>query len=202
MIWFHVYSTTELAGHSFQNNPDDVLTAVRGEVFDLNKLTQFHMRAVSVVTQKNVLAYGGKTIDDMFPMQCRLCDGVNGNLSPLVSFNPKNNSDPNALYYDFRSFTNDSRPDWYYEQMVTMRYLARVGFVDYSPKEIKNMAHSSRSVGVYNGLIYDVTDYIRSSASLSAPNGEVPPGDASGDRVYASSCHRHLPIQQRRRGHH
>ncbi|KAJ8085317.1 Chitin synthase, class 5 [Marasmius tenuissimus] len=184
----HVYSTTELAGHSFQNNPDNVMTAIRGEVFDLTKLSQFHQRAVPVIEPK-VLAYGGKSVDDMFPMQISaVCDGVNGNLSPFVSFNPKNNSDPNALYHDFRSYTNDSRPDWYYEQMITMRYLARVGFVGYSPKEIKNMAHSSRSVGVYNGLIYDVTDYIKSSGSLSAPNGEVPPDGASGDRDFMHSA--------------
>ncbi|KAL0060142.1 hypothetical protein AAF712_013068 [Marasmius tenuissimus] len=185
----HVYSTTELAGHSFQNNPDNVMTAIRGEVFDLTKLSQFHQRAVPVIEPKKVLAYGGKPIDDMFPMQISaVCDGINGNLSPFVSFNPKNNSDPNALYHDFRSYTNDSRPDWYYEQMITMRYLARVGFVGYSPKEIKNMAHSSRSVGVYNGLIYDVTDYIKSSGSLSAPNGEVPPEGASGDRDFMHSA--------------
>ncbi|KAJ8090581.1 hypothetical protein PM082_018138 [Marasmius tenuissimus] len=201
----HVYSTTELAGHSFQNNPDNVMTAIRGEVFDLTKLSQFHQRAAPVIEPKKVLAYGGKSIDDMFPMQvCHfarcfvcfsnlswisaVCDGVNGNLSPFVSFNPKNNSDPNALYHDFRSYTNDSRPDWYYEQMITMRYLARVGFVGYSPKEIKNTAHSSRSAGVYNGLIYDVTDYIKSSGSLSAPNGEVPPDGASGDRDFMHSA--------------
>ncbi|KAJ8083666.1 hypothetical protein PM082_009542 [Marasmius tenuissimus] len=185
----HVYSTTELSGHSFQNNPDNVMTAIRGEVFDLTKLSQFHQRAVPVIEPKKVLAYGGKPIDDMFPMQISaVCDGINGNLSPFVSFNPKNNSDPNALYHDFRSYTNDSRPDWYYEQMITMRYLARVGFVGYSPKEIKNMAHSSRSVGVYNGLIYDVTDYIKSSGSLSAPNGEVPPDGASGDRDFMHSA--------------
>ncbi|KAK1216762.1 hypothetical protein PQX77_020601 [Marasmius sp. AFHP31] len=47
------------------------------------------------------------------------------------------------------------------------------------------MVSSSHSVGVYNGLIHDITDYIRSSGSLSAPNGEVPPpGDASGDQDF------------------
>ncbi|KAJ8096186.1 hypothetical protein PM082_000094 [Marasmius tenuissimus] len=64
-----------------------------------------------------------------------VCGGINGNLSPFVSFNPKNNLDPNALYHDFRSYTNDSRPNWYYEQMITMRYLARVGFVDNSQRD-------------------------------------------------------------------
>ncbi|KAG7096112.1 hypothetical protein E1B28_006786 [Marasmius oreades] len=173
----HVFSTTELSGHSFENNPDNVMTAIRGEVFDLTKISEFHLRAVSVVAQKNVLKYGGKTIDDMFPMQISaVCDGEDGNLSPFITFNPKNTSgDPNALYHDFRSFTDDPRPDWYFEQMITMRYLARVGFLGFTPKEVKNMAHSSRSVGVYKGLIYDVTDYIKSSGSLTPPNGTTAP---------------------------
>ncbi|KAL0058090.1 hypothetical protein AAF712_015250 [Marasmius tenuissimus] len=185
----HVCSTTELAGHSFQNNPDGVLAAVRGEVFDLAKLSQFHLRAAPVAAQKNVSACGGKSIDHVFPVQISAaCGGISGNLSPFVSFNPKNNSDPSVLYHDFRSYTNDSRPDWYYEQMITMRYLARVGFVGYSPNEIKNMAHSSRSAGAYNGLICGATDYIKSSGSLPAPNGEVPPGGASGDRDFMRSA--------------
>ena len=40
-----------------------------------------------------------------------------------------------TLNTDFRAFTNDSRPDWYFEQMV--RYTARVGFVGYTPKDVK-----------------------------------------------------------------
>ncbi|ESK87178.1 chitin synthase [Moniliophthora roreri MCA 2997] len=168
----HVYSTTELAGHSVENNPNSVLTSIRGEVFDLNGLTQLHLRTVSVVKSKEVLKYGGKQIDDMFPVQISaVCDGIDGNLSPYIAFNPKNSSDPNSQYHDFRSFTNDSRPDWYFEQMITMRYLFRRGFLGYTPKEIKNMAHNSRSVGVYNGLIYDVTDYINSGPRLQPPDG-------------------------------
>ncbi|KAK7028004.1 hypothetical protein VNI00_015091 [Paramarasmius palmivorus] len=113
-----------------------------------------------------------------------VCDGVNGNLSPYVAFNPKNTSDDNTQYHDFRSFTNDSRPDWYFEQMVTMRYLARVGFLGYTPKEIKNMAHNSRSVGVYNGLIYDVTDYINSGPRIQPPSGFSAPDVASADAQF------------------
>ncbi|KAK1216517.1 hypothetical protein PQX77_020876 [Marasmius sp. AFHP31] len=56
--------------------------------------------------------------------------------------------------------------------------------VTVSTETSAHVAHSSRSVGVYNGLIYDVTDYVRSSGSLSEPNGEVSPGDASGDREF------------------
>ncbi|KAL0057598.1 hypothetical protein AAF712_015754, partial [Marasmius tenuissimus] len=93
-------------------------------------------QAVPVIEPKKVLACGGKSIGGVFPMQISaVCGGINGNLSPFVSFNPKNNLDPNALYHDFRSYTNDSRPNWYYEQMITMRYLARVGFVDNSQRD-------------------------------------------------------------------
>jgi hypothetical protein len=32
------------------------------------------------------------------------------------------------------------RPYWYFEQMVVMRYTSRVGFVGYTPKDVKRMA--------------------------------------------------------------
>ncbi|KAJ8090565.1 hypothetical protein PM082_018122 [Marasmius tenuissimus] len=87
------------------NNPDNIVAATRGEVFDLTKLSQFHQRAVPVI-EPEVLAYRGKSADDMFPMQISaVCGGVNGNLSPFVSFNPKNNLNPSALYHNFRSYT-------------------------------------------------------------------------------------------------
>ena len=104
-----------------------------------------------------------------------LCNGVDGSVSPYVTLNFNNNTDPNAQYHDFRFFTNDSRPDWYFESMTVMRWNNRRGFVGYTPKEIHNMAASGRSVGVYNGLVYDVTDYIQFPPATRAPTGEQAP---------------------------
>jgi len=61
--------------------------------------------------------------------------------------------------------------------MVVMRYTARRGFVAYTPKEVKNMANTGRSVAIYNGLIYDVTTYLSSPPAIRTPQGTQAPGD-------------------------
>jgi chitin synthase len=104
-----------------------------------------------------------------------LCNGVNGGVSPYVTLNFDNNTDVNAQYHDFRFFTNDSRPDWYFETMTVMRWNNRRGFVGYTPKEIRNMAATGRSVGIYQGLVYDVTNYIQFPPATRAPTGEQAP---------------------------
>src|SRR5882762_4079813 len=77
-----------------------------------------------------------------------LCNGVSGTVSPYVTLSSTNDTDTNSVYHDFRAFTNDSRPDWYFESMTIMRWSNRVGYIGYTPKELKNMANSQgRSVG-------------------------------------------------------
>jgi chitin synthase len=85
-----------------------------------------------------------------------------------------NITDANAQYHDFRVFTNDSRPDWYFESMTLMRWNNRVGFMGYTPNEIKNMA-ASNAIAIYNGLIYDMTSYINNGPAVRAPYGEQAP---------------------------
>ncbi|PPQ71372.1 hypothetical protein CVT26_006274 [Gymnopilus dilepis] len=173
----HIFNSAELASHSSQLSPNNVLTAIRGEVFDLTSVAQTHQRIVGVVPMKTILKYGGEVADAIFPVQVSaLCNGVTGSVSPWVTLNSKNTSDPNAQYHDFRAFTNDSRPDWYFESMVTMRYQARVGFVGMTPKEIRNHASAGQSIAIYNGEIFDVTDYIKSPPSIRTPAGTQPPG--------------------------
>ncbi|TFK68108.1 glycosyltransferase family 2 protein [Pluteus cervinus] len=172
----HVFNTSELASHQVNFHPDNVYTAIRGEVFDLTKLSQMHQRIVTVVPTKSVLKYGGQVVDDIFPVQVSaLCDGINGNVSPFVALDSKNVTDPNAQYHDFRAFTNDSRPDWYFESMVQMRYTSRVGFLGFTPKEIKNMASTGGSIAIYNSMVYDLTDYIKNPPVPRAPAGTQPP---------------------------
>ena len=59
--------------------------------------------------------------------------------------------------------------------MVVMRYTARVGFVGYTPKEVRNMANTGNSVAIYNGLIYDVTTYLMSPPAIRTPQGTQAP---------------------------
>ncbi|KAG6887187.1 hypothetical protein C0992_000245 [Termitomyces sp. T32_za158] len=172
----HVFNNNELASHSSTLSPNNVLTAIRGEVFDLTTIAAAHQRIIGVIPTTAILKYGGQKADDLFPVQVSaLCNGVNGNVSPYVILDSRNVSDPNAVYHDFRAFTNDSRPDWYFENMVRMRYTARRGFVGYTPKEIRNLANQGHSVGIYNGLIYDVTDYITNPPAVRAPYGTQAP---------------------------
>lgn len=88
-----------------------------------------------------------------------VCNGINGFVSPYVVLDPKNNTDPNTVYHDFRVTSNDSRPDWYFESMTVMRWNNRVGWLGITPKSLTNLASTGRSIGVYDGIVYDVTDY-------------------------------------------
>jgi chitin synthase len=65
----HVFSTSELQSHSVTGNANNVFTAIRGEVFDLNAIAITHSQYVSVVPQKSILKYGGQIIDNLFPVQ-------------------------------------------------------------------------------------------------------------------------------------
>lgn len=182
----HVFSTSELASHSYQNNPNNVYTSIRGEVFDLTAVAATHQRVVSVVSTKSVLQYGGMASDAIFPVQVSaLCNGVSGSVSPWVTLDSANNTDPNAQYHDFRAFTNDSRPDWYFESMTIMRWNNRVGYVGYTPSEIKDMANSGSSVGILDGLIYDLTTYLNYPPAVVTPTGTQAGG--SVDTQFMSS---------------
>ncbi|KIM78732.1 glycosyltransferase family 2 protein [Piloderma croceum F 1598] len=172
----HVFSTSELASHSATSNPNNVYTSIRGEVFDLNTIAFTHERIVSVVPSKSILKYGGTSADNIFPVQVSaLCNGVTGSVSPYVTLDSSNNTDVNAQYHDFRAFTADSRPDWYFESMTEMRWNARVGYVGYTPKELKNMANTGSSVGIIDSLVYDVTNYIKNGPGIGNPPGQQAP---------------------------
>ncbi|GJE86394.1 Myosin domain-containing chitin synthase 8 [Phanerochaete sordida] len=172
----HVFSTSELQSHSLQNSPNNVYTSIRGEVFDLTNIADTHQRVVNVIPEKSIMKYGGVAADNIFPVQVSaLCNGVTGSVSPYVTLDSGNNTDPNAQYHDFRAWTTDPRPDWYFESMTVMRWNNRVGFVGIDSKELKNMANQKRSVAVYRGLIYDLTDYITNGPALASPKGQQAP---------------------------
>ena len=65
----HVFSTSELASHSVENQPNNVYVAIRGEVFDLTQVAQTHLRIVPVVPVKSIMSYGGTVADHLFPVQ-------------------------------------------------------------------------------------------------------------------------------------
>lgn len=90
------------------------------------------------MSTKSVMKYSGIDASSLFPVQVSdqshfrwrvtnlsslqvsaLCDGIDGSVSPWVTDSATNTSDVNSQYHDFRAYTNDSRPDWYYEQMAS-----------------------------------------------------------------------------------
>ncbi|KAJ3554665.1 hypothetical protein NM688_g2995 [Phlebia brevispora] len=173
-----VFSTSELQSHSLQNQPSNVYTSIRGEVFDLTEIAATHQRVVSVVPEKSLLKYGGVASDDIFPVQVSaLCNGVDGSVNPYVVLDSSNVTDPNAQYHDFRAQTNDYRPDWYFETMTLLRWNNRVGFMGYETKELRNMANAQRSVGVYRGLVYDLTSYLTNGPAVRVPKGMATPAN-------------------------
>ncbi|KZS96924.1 glycosyltransferase family 2 protein [Sistotremastrum niveocremeum HHB9708] len=171
-----VFGTDELASHSSQGDPNHIYTAIRGEVFDLSNFANTHSTIVNVVPKKSVLKYGGLDATDIFPVQVSaLCDGTDGNLSPYIVLDATNTTDVNAQYHDFRVSTTDPRPDWYWENMVILRYHYRVGFMGYTPSTLRDMASAGLAVGVYDGLVYDLTTYINTGPAVRAPPGQSPP---------------------------
>ncbi|CCF51903.1 hypothetical protein NDA10_007234 [Ustilago hordei] len=167
----HVYSPNEFATHK----GDSSFTSIRGEVFDLSKLVASHRGIVPVVPSNAILAYAGEDATPIFPVQVNaLCNGVDGEVSPWVQLSNENSTDKNAQYHDFRSFhIDDARPDWYYETMWLLRSNYRVGFMGYTSDGIRDILSEGRTVAIYRGDLYEITDYIKqgNQGVLKAPDG-------------------------------
>lgn len=65
----HVFSMNELQSHSFENNPNNAYTAIRGEVMDLTTIATTHLTVVPVVASKLLMKYSGVPADNIFPVQ-------------------------------------------------------------------------------------------------------------------------------------
>lgn len=111
----------------------------------------------------------------IFKQVSALCNGITGTVDPYVVLDSSNVTDTNAQYHDFRAQTNDYRPDWYFETMTMMRWNHRVGFLGYEKKELKNMADDKKSVGVYRGIVYDLTSYLSNGPAIRPPKGMTLP---------------------------
>lgn len=103
----YVYGSAELASHSYSNNQDNMLVSIRGEVFDLTNFANVHYP--SVVPLRSVQKYGGVDASNLFPVQVNaLCNGKDGFISPWVTLDTNNVTDPNSGYHDFRACKNIS----------------------------------------------------------------------------------------------
>lgn len=182
-----VMTANELTQYSYDNNPDKVYTSIRGIIFDLTKFAPTHYPPI--VSTDDVLDYGGKDSTDLFPMQISaVCGGVNGTMSDYVVYDyTKNYTDSNTVYHDFRYFTNDSRPDWYLQQMEFFNRNYRKGYIGYTPDALEKLASDDKYVAAsLDGYVYDLSSYVNGQFSLKAPTGEEVPDDATTDFMDSS----------------
>lgn len=173
----NVLTPEELQGYSNINNPDKTYGAIRGVVYDLTHFAPGHFPVI--VPTKDVLKYGGKDMTNLFPIQVSaLCAGTNGFVDPAIVYGSAYNyTDKNAQYHDFRSFRNDSRPDWYAEQIMFLKSNYKKAYMGYTPKHITAMVEKGRSVASINGYLYDLTGYIIGDVSVRVQAGQTPPTD-------------------------
>lgn len=183
----HVYSTAELS--SFNGKGKDAYIAIRGIVYDLGDFIPHHYP--SIIPQKNLEKYAGKDATNLFPVQVSaLCTGINGPIDPGVQLNYRNTNysassvnnlisttDLNAKYHDFRFFTNDSRPDWWYEQQVFLKSNYMKGRVGYSPQYLQTLANKGDSIAYLNNKVYDLTQYAAGGRDVRYPIGQQKPDE-------------------------
>ncbi|KAJ9262091.1 CAZyme family GT2 [Paecilomyces variotii] len=198
IVWFpglvcptqHVYSTSELASHNGKKGQSSYV-AIRGLVFDLGEFMPSHYP--SIVPQSALKKYAGTDATALFPVQVSaLCQGTTGSVDPtvLLDYSPTNvtdsgtavsSTDANAQYHDFRYFTNDSRPDWYIEQMMMLRANYQKGYIGYSAQYMKTLADKSTYIASINGDVFDFTSYVAGGRRTQAPVGKSVPKNVNTD---------------------
>lgn len=185
-----VYNTAELSNHNGKGGQNSFV-AIRGVVFNLGDFMPSHYP--SIVPQKSLKNYAGTDATNLFPVQVSaLCQGTTGKVDASVPLDYRSNLndsaetttsttfDVNAKYHDFRSWTNDSRADWFYEQMVMMRSNYKKGYIGYTSKAMKKLADDdSKKVASINGKIYDMTYYLAGPRVARFPAGK----NASSSKV-------------------
>ena len=186
----HVYSPAELSSHNGDDGHNSYI-AIRGVVFDLGAFMPSHYP--DIIPDSALKDYAGVDATDLFPVQVSaLCQGKDGSVDPTVflDYKPSNTSGPltavsvtdrNANYHDFRYFRNESRPDWFYEQMEMLKANYKKGYVGYSYEYMKTLASKSHSIASINGKVYDLTNYIVGGRRTQAPPGKSVPDNVNRD---------------------
>lgn len=190
----YVYSAAELTSYNGEKGSSGAYVSIRGFVFDLEDYWPSHYPK-DLVSQKTFMDYAGKDISHLFPVQVSaLCQGKAGQVHPEVTLDYRSDNitgqpllanalDPNYVYHDFRYYTNDTRPDWYYETMSFLKANFKKGNVGYTPKYIKKLANEEdQSIFILHDRVYDLTTYLKGGLRLKAKAGE----EVSSDRGLTS----------------
>lgn len=187
----NVYSSAELTDYNGKNGKG-MYVAIRGIVFDLDAFMPTHYP--SYISDTIMEKFAGQDVTDLFPVQVSaLCQGVDGTVDPAVmldytstnftgSASTTSITSLYAKYHDFRYFQNDSRPDWFAEQMIRLKQGGyKKGNIGYTPEYIQKQGKKGKSVGIIGSRIYDMTKYVAGGRRMKAPVGEDVPSD--GDLV-------------------
>ena len=184
----YVFSASELASHDGKGK-DSAYIAIRGEVYDLGAFMPNHYP--SIIPQSALKKYAGIDATDLFPVQVsHLCDGKDGHIDDSITldFAPTNvtgsanvisSTDTNAKYHDFRTFQNDSRPDWWYERQMELKARYKKGEIGYTAKYISQLATKKQfSIAILYDKVYDFTNYVKGGRRIQVKPGEKAPADA------------------------
>ena len=186
----HVYSASELRDHDGKDGHSAYI-AIRGQVFDLGDFAPHHYP--SIVPTKSLMAYAGLDATSLFPIQVSaLCQGKDGQIDDSVQLDYTNtnitgvasvisSTDTNSKYHDFRAFTNDSRPDWFFEQMVYLKSSYKKGNIGYTPGYVSKLADKQESIAILNDRVYDFTKYVSGGRRIEVKDGEDAPTDVNTD---------------------
>jgi chitin synthase len=88
----------------------------------------------------------------------------------------------NSKYHDFRYFTNDSRPDWWFEQLIYLKSNFKKGDIGYTRKGVMAIANKQQgSIAILNNRVYDFTAYVKGGRRIVTPPGQDPPDGVQTD---------------------
>jgi chitin synthase len=153
----------------------------------LGKFIPRHYPGERIIPTKQLKNYAGRDATNLFPVQVSaLCAGKSGEIDSAVQLDYKSSNysgqsifvsttDLNARYHDFRAFTNDSRPDWWWEQQNMLKHNYLKGHIGFPPKYIKSLADKSNSIAYMHGKVYDLTSYITGGRTPKYKVGVTPP---------------------------
>ncbi|KAJ2907330.1 glycosyltransferase family 2 protein [Zalerion maritima] len=168
-----VYSAEELSAYTGEDGSPGMYVSIRGQVFDLDAFMPSHYP--SYIDDKYFEAYGGIDVTSLFPVQVSsLCQGTDGSVDEHVTLDWKSTNitgsatvisatDAYKKYHDFRYYTNDSRPDWFTEQMTIFRTNYKKGNIGVSKQYIQKtlVPDKNRVVVILSKRVYDLTEYLQ-----------------------------------------
>ncbi|KAK4541664.1 hypothetical protein LTR36_007808 [Oleoguttula mirabilis] len=182
----HVYSNAELTSYDGTDGADSYV-AIRGVVFKMDKFFA-DAHYPNIVPLTALKKYAGTDATNLFPVQVSArCQGINASgIDPAVQLNYQSHNytgetsvvsitDAASQYHDFRWATNDSRPDWLTEQMITLKGNYYKGHLGWTAEYLKTLAGKQESLAYIDKKVYDFTDYIAGGRTPQYPDGYTKP---------------------------